>query len=94
MSELVIEVPTDKKSMAELRDALDAAIQKQFPGGMMKSHWVDEVLELSGPGAKGSVVLEDGQLVGRAELSPPASLMKPMIQQKVTAALQDAVGDG
>lgn len=91
MSELVIEVPTDKNSMAELREALNAAFDRQFPGGMMKRHWADDVLELNGPGAKGSIVFESGQLVGRAQLSPPASLMKPMIVQKVTAALEEAV---
>jgi len=91
MSELVIEVPTDKRSMAELHEALDAAFKSQFPGGMLKAQWAEDVLELRGPGAKGSIVYEAGQLVGRAKLSPPASMMKPMIQQKVTAALEAAV---
>jgi len=92
MSELTIEVATSKGSMAELKPALDAAFQKEFPGGMMKRSWDGDVLRLSGPGAEGSVVLEDGKLVGRAKLGPPASLMRAMIEQKVGSAMRVAAG--
>jgi hypothetical protein len=92
MSEMVIEIPTGHGSMAELRGALDAALQKQFPGGMLQRRWNGEVLELSGPGAKGSIIFESGKLVGRATLGPPASLMRGMIEQKVGDALRAAAG--
>jgi hypothetical protein len=92
MSELVIEIPTAKQSMAELRPSLDAAFQKEFPGGMLQRRWNGDVLELSGPGAKGTIVFEGGRLVGRATLGPPASLMRGMIEQKVGAALRAVVG--
>ena len=90
MSELTIEVATAAASMAELRPRIDAALQKEFPGGMLQRAWDGDVLRLSGPGAKGSVVLEAGRLVGRADLGPPASLMRGMIEQKIGAALRAA----
>jgi len=83
MNELFIEVATARSSMAELRPILDAALQKEFPGGMLQRRWNGEVLELSGPGAQGTIVLEAGRIVGRATLRPPASLMRGMIEQKI-----------
>ena len=91
MSDLVIEVTTDAGSMEELRARIDAALQKEFPGGMLQRKWEGDVLQLSGPGAKGSVVLEPGRLVGRAALGPPASLMRGVIEQKIGSALRSAV---
>ena len=90
MADLVIEVPTSKGSMAELRPSLDAALAAQFPGGMLQRRWEGDVLHVSGPGAKGTITLEAGRLVGRAELSPPASLMKGIIEQKISAAMRTA----
>ena len=90
MSDLTIEVETARSSMAELRPAFDAALQAAFPGGMLKWKWEGEVMHLSGPGAKGTIVLEGGRLVGRAQLGPPASLMRPVIEQKVRGAMQKA----
>lgn len=92
MSELRIETPTAKSSIAEVRTALDAALAEQFPGGMLKRQWDGDVLRLSGPGAKGTIVFEAGRLVGEAELSPPASLMRGLIEQKIGAALAKAAG--
>ena len=86
--ELVIEVPTSKGSMAELRAALDAALASQFPGGMLQRRWEGDVLHVWGPGAKGTITYEPGRLVGRADLGPPASLMKGLIEQKITSALR------
>lgn len=90
--DLMIEVATVVVSMTELRPRLEAAFQKEFPGGMLQRRWNGDVLELSGPGAKGTIVLEGGRLVGRATLGPPASLMRGMIEQKVGAALRAVVG--
>lgn len=90
MSEIHMEFPTDKSSMDEVRPILDAAIQEQFPGGMMKSRWEGDVLHLSGPGAEGTVILEDGKVVGQASLKPPASLMKPVIEKKMNQVLSNA----
>lgn len=88
MSDLTIEMKTDKSSMDEVRPALDAALKEAFPGGMLKWHWEGDVMHLSGPGAKATIVLEEGQLVGRAHLKPPASLMKPVIEQKISAVMK------
>lgn len=92
MAELRIEVATAKQSMAELRPALDAALAKEFPGGMLQRKWQGDVLELFGPGAKGSIELAEGKLVGQATLGPPASLMRPLIESKVGAAMRVAAG--
>ncbi len=91
MSDLTIEVVTTRSSMEEIRPAIDAGLKEAFPGGMLKWRWEGEVLHLSGPGAKGTVVLEDGRLVGRAHLGPPASLMRPIIEQKIRGVMLKVV---
>jgi len=90
MSDLTITVETSKSSMGELRPALDAGLQEAFPGGMLKWRWEGDVMHLSGPGASATIALEDGQLVGRAHLKPPASMMKPVIEQKISAVMKKA----
>ena len=92
MGDLEIEVPTSHPSMAEARPGLDAALAAEFPGGMLRRHWEGDVLVLSGPGASGAIVHAEGRLVGRAELSPPASLMRAVIEKKIGAALKKAAG--
>jgi hypothetical protein len=91
MSDLTIEVPTAKTSMEELRPALDAGLKEAFPGGMLKWTWEGDVMHLSGPGAKATIILEDGRLVGRAHLGPPASLMRPVIENKISTVMKKAV---
>ena len=91
MADLTIEVPTALGSMEEVRPRLDAALAQQFPGGMLQRRWEGDVLHVWGPGAKGTITFEGGVLVGRAELGPPASLMKGLIEQKIAAALQGVV---
>ncbi len=88
MSDLTIEVVTAKSSMAEIRPSIDAGLKEAFPGGMLKWSWEGDVLHLSGPGAKGTLVLESGRLVGRAHLGPPASLMRPIIEQKIRGVME------
>jgi hypothetical protein len=91
MSEMTIEFETGKQSMEELRSALDEGLHREFPGGMLQRRWEGEVLHLSGPGAKGTIQFENGKLIGWAQLSPPASLMRGMIEEKVTAAIRSAI---
>lgn len=89
MSELTIEVETAADAaMATIRPVLDAALKEEFPGGMLKWRWEGDVMHLSGPGATATIAHEGGRLVGRAQLKPPASLMKPVIEQKITKAMQ------
>jgi hypothetical protein len=90
MAELVIEVPTEKRSMGELRERLDENLAQQFPGGMLQRRWEGDVLHVWGPGAKGTITYEVGRLVGKAELGPPASLMKGIIEQKISTAMRVA----
>ena len=90
MSELTIEVETAKATMEEIRPALDAHLKEAFPGGLLKWRWEGDVMHLSGPGAKATIVLEGGRLVGRAELKPPASMMRPIIEQKISQVMKAA----
>lgn len=90
MSELTIEVETLKSSMDEIRPGLNAGLKEAFPGGMLKWRWEGEVMHLSGPGARATIALEVGRLVGRAELGPPASLMRPVIEQKISQVMKKA----
>ena len=92
MADMLIEVPTPHGSMAEVKPRLDAALAAQFPGGMLQRRWEGDVLHVWGPGAKGTITYEAGRVVGRAELGPPASLMKGLIEQKIATALREAVG--
>lgn len=88
MSDLTIEVPTAKGTMEEIRLALDTALKEEFPGGMLKWRWEGDVMHLSGPGASGTIELADGRLVGRAHLGPPANMMRPVIENKITKAMK------
>src|SRR5689334_25382228 len=91
MSDLTIEVETAADAaMATIRPVLDAALKEAFPGGMLKWRWEGDVMHLSGPGATATIALESGRLVGRADLRPPASLMRPVIEQKITQAMKKA----
>lgn len=90
MSELTIEVETAKPSMEEIRPALDANLKEAFPGGMLKWRWEGDVMHLSGPGARATISFQDGRLIGRAELGPPASLMRPVIEQKISQVMKKA----
>jgi Putative polyhydroxyalkanoic acid system protein (PHA_gran_rgn) len=90
MGELTITVETAHAAMAEIRPALDGALKDAFPGGMLKWRWEEDVMHLSGPGATATIALEAGRLVGRAELKPPASMMRPVIEQKITQAMKKA----
>jgi hypothetical protein len=90
MSELTIEVETAKSSMDEIRPALDAGLKEAFPGGMLKWRWEGDVMHLSGPGATATIVYQEGRLVGQARLGPPASLMRPVIEQKISQVMKKA----
>jgi hypothetical protein len=90
MSDLVIVVDVVARPLDELRPALDARLKEEFPGGMLKWSWDGDVMHLTGPGAKGTIRLEDGRLVGQAHLGPPASMMRPVIEQKISRAMQRA----
>ena len=87
-----MEVATSKSGMAEIRAALEAALAQEFPGGLLRRNWAGDVLELSGPGAQGAITFEDGKLVGRAHLGPPASMMRAMIEHKIGTAMRAAAG--
>lgn len=87
---MFIEVPTTRKTMTEVRAHLEAALGSQFPGGMLQRRWEGDVLHITGPGARGTITLEEGRLVGRAHLGPPASMMRSIIEQKVVTAMKVA----
>lgn len=94
VQELSIEVPTAQQRLSDARPALDRALAELVPSGLLQSRWEDESLHLSGPGASATVTLEEGRLVGRARLEPPASMMRGMIEEKMTDLLRAAAAPG
>jgi hypothetical protein len=86
----MIEIPTELGSMQEARSALEGELDGLFPGGLLERRWEGETLNLTGPGVEATVTMEEGQLVGRADLKPPASFMREMIEDKVVSALRRA----
>lgn len=92
MANVEMKIETAKTSMDDIKPVLDSALQKEFPGGMLNRKWDGDVLQLSGPGASGTIQLEGGVLVGRAQLKPPASMMRAVIEQKISAAMTAAAG--
>lgn len=89
MKQLDVELEVGATSLGELRPVLDAAISDHFADGFLRHRWEGDVLRLSGPGARGSLVLEAGLLRLRAELRPPASWVHRVIRHKIDAALGD-----
>ena len=75
--------------MSELRPLLEAAIADHFDDGFLRHRWEGDLLRLSGPGARGSLVCEGGFLKLRAVLRPPASWVRGVIRRKLDAALAD-----
>ena len=92
MSDLVYEVETAKTSMEEIRPTLDTALHRLFPIGMLHLRWEGDVLHLSGSGAHGTIVLEQGRLKGQAHLGLPASMMRGLIEEKIGNAMREAAG--
>lgn len=92
MAEFTIRVATARRDMDEIRPALDEALALAFPSGLLTRTWEGRRLRLAGPGARGSIALENGHLVGRAHLEAPATLMQDTIQRRVAAALRRAAG--
>ncbi len=92
MPEMILKVTTTKSTMSEHREALDSGLREQFPGGLMRSQWEGDTLHLSGPGAQGTITLDGDQLIGQAELTPPASLMRGLVEQKIETVLKKAAG--
>ncbi len=89
MKRLDIVLDTGETEMPELRPILDAAITDHFDDGFLHHRWEGDVLQLSGPGAHGSIIHEAGHLKLQAELKPPASWVHKTIRRKIEAALGD-----
>jgi hypothetical protein len=87
MGDLVVAVPT-RRTSAEVRATLEAAIDRELPPGFLQHRWEGDVLHVWGLGASGTVALEGTQLVARARLGPPASFMQPLVEQRLAAALR------
>ena len=90
MAELLVEAETGASSLEQIRGEIDATLQKHLPGNLLACRWEGDVLCISGPGAEGTMVFEDGRLKVRASLKPPASMLKPAIEHKIRAAFADA----
>ncbi len=89
MKKLDLDLDVGTAEMTELKPVLDAAISDHFSDGFLSHRWEGDVLRLSGPGARGSLVRQDGRLRLRAELRAPASWAHRVIRRKIDAALGD-----
>ncbi len=89
MKSLDYKLDTGGADAGELRSVLEQAISDHFDDGFLHHEWDGDVLRLSGPGARGSVVQEPGRLRLRAQLRAPASLVHKVIRRKIEAALAD-----
>lgn len=89
MKKLDFQLEVGTTELAVLRPVVDAAIDDHFADGFLQHRWQGEVLRLSGPGARGSLVRQAGRLRLTAELRPPASWMHRVIRRKIEAALAD-----
>ena len=94
MANLLIEAETGRSRLDEMRAEIDAMIAKHFSPSLLKCRWEGDVLRLSGPGARGTMVFDTGKLRVRATLKPPASLVRHVIEHKIRAAFADALGPG
>lgn len=88
MEEVRVAIPTNRQGMAEIRSDLDEALRDLVAPGWFSSRWEGDTLHLEGPGATATLRLESGQLIGHARLGPPASLMRSVIEEKVTRLLR------
>ncbi len=91
MKKIDLELAVGTVKLTELRPILDAAIGDHFADGFLHHEWEGDVVRLSGPGARGSLVCQDGHLRLTAELKPPASWVHRVIRGKIDAALTDVV---
>ena len=89
MKRLDFELETGDADVGELRPILDRAIRDHFAEGFLHHEWRGDVLHLSGPGARGSIVHESGRLRLQARLGLPASLVHRTIRRKLEAAIAD-----
>ncbi len=89
MKRLDFELATGDADAGELRLILDQAISEHFDDGFLHHQWDGDVLRLSGPGARGSIVHESGHLRLQAKLRAPASFVHQVIRRRIQAALED-----
>ncbi len=89
MKTLDFKLTTGDVDADELRPILDQAISDHFDDGFLHHEWDGDALRLSGPGARGSIVHEAGQLRLRAKLRAPASFVHRTILRRIQAAMDD-----
>ncbi len=89
MKTLEFKLATGDADADELRPILDQAISDHFDDGFLHHAWDGDALRLSGPGARGSIVHEAGQLRLRAKLRAPASFVHRSIRRRIQAAMDD-----
>ena len=91
MSKVRIEVATDK-TLDDVRPQLESALEKAS-GDLFDYSWDGDVLKLSGPGARGRMIVEDGCARLKVRLSLPASLFRSEIEKKLEKAMNRLFGD-
>ena len=93
MADLLIEAETGEASLDDgLRETIDTTLDRHLPHGLLHLRWDGDVLRISGPGAKGTMVFNGGRLRVEGKLGLPASLFHSAIEHKIKAAFADAFG--
>ena len=91
MSELRLEMDTEK-TLEEVRPLLESALE-EASADWFGHTWDGDVLRLSGPGARGTVVVDDGRVRLRVRLSLPASLFRREIEKQLKKAMREVFAD-
>jgi len=89
-----IEVESRRRGLEELRPALEAALESHLHGHLLSHRWEGGELRLSGPGARGTITVEDGWICCRAKLRLPASLLRSKIEAELRGALRQVASAG
>ena len=87
MKKIDLELEVGAAEIDDLRPVLAGAISNHFSEGVLRHQWDGDVLRLSGPGARGSLVYEGGRLKLEAKLKAPASWAHKVIRRKIDAAM-------
>ena len=92
MGPVHFEAATDKP-FAQFQSDLDQALRESFAAHVLTYSWEGQTLQISAPGSKGDVRLEDGRALAQIQLSFPATFMKETIIRDIATMLEKAAGN-
>ena len=89
MARFVIDHPAPPGGWDEVRPRLKTALAGELPV-RLEERWDGDSLHLSGAGARASIRVVDGHLRAEADLRPPASFFRGVIERELRHAMQRA----